>query len=284
MPRPRRPRRAGRRARGSARAGTSSSCLDAGRPGGLLGRHRRRRRSDGWRAGCHGGPRPRRSAVAPRRLPRPLRPARQGLDRPLARSRWPVPYWDTDTGDGGDAHAARRPRTPASGRCSSACPASATTRCTRPSGSRGTGASSASSRSGTRPSGSGGSRRATRSRRPLDDVLHLGRFGRFGAAAGTRPCRSVGSARRTGVCEDGADPRRGAAATLTDPERSPTLWPSAATPPPPEDLVEHIVDIDVEDEMRNGVPRVLLLASSTRARCPTPATASSRCSAASSSG
>ena len=154
---------------GSARAGTSWSCST---------------RPTGRRSGPPPttAPRPTPGAAASQPPPRSCSACRDPgayLDRyaepdkgwtDRSTDHWPVPYWDTDVGHGGDGHAARRRRTPAWARCSSGCPSSGTTRSARRSASPRAAASSASSRSATRPSGSSGSPR-TRRRRPLDEVL-----------------------------------------------------------------------------------------------------------------
>ena len=128
------PGRARPERRASARAGTSSPCSTPARPGGVLGGHRRRHAPGRLAPRGLGRPGPRALPVRPGRLPRPLRRARQGLDRPVhrplagARTGTPTPAWRRWS-------CCSAPRTPASARCSSGCPASGTTRCARRSAS-----------------------------------------------------------------------------------------------------------------------------------------------------
>ena len=97
-----------RRAPASARAGPSWCSSSPADVDAVLAQHRRRGpdEPDSWLRGMTTAP----VVIVPLpqgRLPRPLRRARQGLDRP-GRGRWPVPYWHLDTGDGVAADAADR--------------------------------------------------------------------------------------------------------------------------------------------------------------------------------
>ena len=256
------------RAPGSARAGTSSPCST--RPTGPPSGRRPTTappRTPGA-AGSSAAPALVLCLSRPRRLPRPLRRAGQGLDRPVDR---PVagPLLGHRHRHGGDGACCSAPRTPAWARCSSACPVERHDAVREafgiPDGRRLVGVVAL----GTRPSG-------CRARRAP-----------AGAGRSTRCCTSGGSACREGqrhaVCEDGADPRRGTAATLIDPEPSPTPWPSAAAPLPPRTSPSG--SSTSTSRRRCAAPSSSTpTASSTRAPCPTPATASSPCSAASCSG
>ena len=89
---------------------------------------------------------------------------------------WPVPYWDTDVAMAAMVHAARRRRTPAWAPCSSGCPVERHDAVREalgiPDGRRLVGVV-ALGHEAERVSGSP----RTRRRRPLDEVLHVGRFG-----------------------------------------------------------------------------------------------------------
>ena len=230
------------RAPGSARAGTSSPCSTrptgtrSGRPPTTA------RPPDAWRAASRPAP----ALVLCLRdqdayLDR-YAAARQGLDRPVDRPlagallghrRRPWRRWSCCS----------PPTTRASARCSSGCRRSGTTRSTRRSASPTTAASSgvvALGREAERVSGSP----RTRRRRPLDDVLHVGRFGTTECREVMRQPRFV-RMERTPVA---APPRH-----LIDPEPSPTrMAKRSSTPPPADDFAERIVDIDVEEEMRSA--------------------------------
>ena len=166
--------------------------------GGRRRRHPARRLARGVSRGAGPGALPQR----PGRLPRPLRRSPTRAGPTASTDRWPVPYWDTDV-----AMAAMLMLLAAAG-CRSrravlrGARRSSTTPCTRrygiPDDRRIVGVV-ALGREAERVSGSP----RTRRRRPLDDVLHVGRFG-------ATECREVMAA--TAVREDGADPRRGTAA------------------------------------------------------------------------
>ena len=169
-----------RRAPGSARAGTSWPCSTRPTARRSGRRPTTARPPDAWRRGVGAAPALVLCLSDPGAYLDRYAAARQGLDRPLDR---PLagPLLGHRRRHGGDGPAARRARTPAWGRCSSGCRSSGTTRSARRTASRPAAGSSASWRSVTRRSGCR-ARRAPVGRRPLDEVLHVGRFGNVGVS------------------------------------------------------------------------------------------------------